>query len=369
MKQIKSYLVPVLVLAGVITLIAYTLTKNTNKANDEIKAEQKEVPFIVNAMYAKYSGQQKGIPFHGQVEPRNTFTLYSEAEGKVIQSDIILGNKVNKGQNILSIDASLRSANKNILEQNIRKAQLDYDIAKKNFIRYKNLLQNGNTSTAEYENVKAQFDAAEVQLKVGEQQLQTAKIQVSQTKVIAPSAGVIVEKKVNQGDYVQPGTPLGTLIDNVLIVKCFVPDYVYLQAKKGQQVKILADAFPEKPILGNIQTLVPYANESKLYLIEISFSSKEELFAGNGVQVMFPNDNKSTSLLIPRTALLGDFKNPSVYIINSNKQPEKKSILLGKAIENFVEVTKGLNENDLVITNGQSNIEPGKVLSDFKIVQ
>jgi multidrug efflux pump subunit AcrA (membrane-fusion protein) len=53
------------------------------------------------------------------VEPRNTFTLYSEAEGKVIQSAIILGNKVNKGQNILSIDASLRSANKNIIEQNI----------------------------------------------------------------------------------------------------------------------------------------------------------------------------------------------------------------------------------------------------------
>ena len=191
MKQIKSYLVPILVLAGAITLIVCTLTKNTNKANEEIKAEQKEVPFIVNAMFAKYSGQQTSIPFHGQVEPRNTFTLYSESEGKVIQSAIILGNKVNKGQNILSIDASLRSANKNILEQNIRKAQLDYDIAKKNFIRYKNLLQNGNTSTAEYENVKAQFDAAEVQLKVGEQQLQTAKIQVSQTKVIAPAEGAI----------------------------------------------------------------------------------------------------------------------------------------------------------------------------------
>lgn len=369
MKKVKNYLVTILVLAGVIGFITYSLSKNTTKANDEIKAEQKDVPFIVNATYAKYSKQNTYSPIRGQVEPRNTFTLYSEAEGKVIQSAIIVGNRVSKGQSILSIDASLRTTNEKILEQNIRKAQLDYEVAKKTFNRYKNLLQNGNTSTTEYENAKAQFEAAEVQLEVGEQQLKSAKIQVSQTKVIAPSAGIIVEKKVNQGEYVQPGIALGTLIDDVLIVKCYVTDNIILQLKKGQQVKILADAFPEKPILGNIQTIVPYSNESKLYLIEISFSPTKELIAGLGVQVLFPNSNTTNSLLIPRTALIGDYKSPSVFIINSNKQPEKKTIAVGKAIGNFVEVIKGLNENDLVITNGQSNIEPGKVLSDFKIVQ
>lgn len=369
MKQIRSYLITILVLAVVITFIIYSLSKNTTKAIDEIKAEQKEVPFIVNTTYVKYSKLNTYTPIRGQVEPRNTFTLYSEAEGKVIQSAIIVGSRVRKGQNILNIDASLRTGNEKILEQNIQKAQLDYEVAKKNFNRNKNLLQNGNTSKAEYENAKAQFDAAEVQLKVGEQQLQIAKIQVSQTKVIAPSAGVIVEKKVNQGDYVQPGSPLGILIDDVLIVKCYVTDNIILQSKKGQQVKILADAFPERPILGNIQTIVPYANESKLYLIEISFSPTKELFAGLGVQVLFPNSDKSNSLLIPRTALFGDFKNPSVFIINSKKQPEIKPIAVGKAIGNFVEVINGLKENDLVMINGQSNVEPGKVLSNFKIVQ
>jgi RND family efflux transporter MFP subunit len=369
MSRIKQFIISVLVLAGIVTFIAFILNRNTQAATNEIKAEQQEVSFVVNAAPVIFSNAENILPVRGQVEPRNIFTLFSEAEGKIMHSSIELGNKVSQKQTLVKIDASMRLANQKMLEQNLRKAQLDYEVAQKTFLRYKNLSQNGNTSTVEYENAKAQLDAAQVQLKTAEQQLETAIIQVKQTFVTAPATGIIVEKKVNQGDFVQPGSPLGTLAETVLLVRCFVPENLAIHSKIGQKVEVVADAFPNKKLSGTIKTIIPHPNEAKLYPVEITLINSAQLISGVGAQVIFKDASPQKSLLIPRTALFGDFKNPSVFVINSKKQPEKRSIKTGKSTGDKVEVLAGLSENELVITNGQSNIEPGKVLANFKIIQ
>lgn len=369
MKNIKRFAIPVLVLTGIIVFIACTLSKNTQAAADEIKAEQQAVTFVVNATYAKSIETNNETPIRGQIETRNVFTLYSEADGKVIYSALAIGNLVKQGEKLISIDASIRNTNQSILEQGLRKAHLDYEAAQKNFNRFKNLLQNGNTSTIDYENAKAQLDASEVQLRTAEQQLEAAKIQVKQTNVFAPANGIIIEKKVNKGDYVQPGSPLGVLAENVLIAKCFVPENIALASKVGEEVRLKADALSNQTLSGTIHTLVPYPNEAKLYPVEIHLKNPQSLMAGMGVQIIFSKANHQKTLLIPRTALTGDFKNPSVYIIDEQKKPAKRSIKIGKTIGSDIEVLGGLKEQELVIINGQNNIEPGKVLADFKIIK
>lgn len=369
MKNIKRFAIPVLVLTGIIVFIACTLSKNTQAAADEIKAEQEAVKFIANAAYVKASNLENQIPIRGQVETRNIFTLYSEADGKVAHSSITVGRKVKQGETLLTLDASIRITNLKMQEQGLRKAQLDNEIAQKNYDRFKALFQNGNASSIDYENAKAQLDATEIQLRTAEQQLESIKIQVRQTSVLAPTNGVIIDKKVNKGDYVQPGTPLGTIAENILIVKCFVPENIALSSKLGDAVTIKADALPNQKISGTIKSIVPYPNEAKLYPIDIDIQNPQMLIAGLGVQVFFSKTNHQQALFIPRAALTGDFKNPSVYVVDTQKKPTSRSIKTGKSIGNDIEVLEGLQEGELVIVSGQGNIEPGKVLADFKIVK
>lgn len=369
MKKIKRFAIPVLVITGIMVFIAYTLSNNTQTASDEIKAEKQTVKFVVNATYSKIIETISETPIRGQLEPRNIFTLFSETDGKVIYSALAIGKLVKKGEKILVVDASLRNTNQSILEQGLRKVHLDYEVAQKNFNRFKNLLKNGNASTIDYENAKAQLDATEMQLRTAEQQLEATKIQLKQTSVLAPANGIVIEKKVNKGDYVQPGSTVGILAENVLIVKCFVPENIALASSPGEEVRLKADALPNQTWSGTIHTIVPYPNEAKLYPIEIYLKNHQSLIAGLGVQIIFSKAKHEKTLLIPRTALTGDFKNPSVYIIDKHKNPIKRSVTMGKTIGSNIEILSGLKEQELVIVNGHHNIEPGKILADFKIVK
>ncbi len=114
---------------------------------------------------------------------------------------------------------------------------------------------------------------------------------------------------------------------------------------------------------------MPYPNEAKLYPIEIALPHSPSLMAGLGVQVFFAEDAPQSALLIPRSALLDDFKNPSVFVINAQKQAEKKPIRIGKPLGHYVEVLEGLQEKDLVITKGHHNVAAGKTLTDLKIIR
>ena len=134
-------------------------------------------------------------------------------------------------------------------------------------------------------------------------------------------------------------------------------------------VNITTDAFLNKKISGSIISIVPYPNEIKLYPIEIELKNSVPLISGMNVQVNFSKSGGRKKLVIPRASIVGDYNSPSVYIINEAKQPIRRNITIGKATGNQIEVLSGLQENELVIINGQSNIEPGKTLAVVRICE
>jgi len=134
-------------------------------------------------------------------------------------------------------------------------------------------------------------------------------------------------------------------------------------------VRLQADALSDKTFRGRIKSIVPYPNEAKLYPVEIDLLDGQDLIAGLGLQVFFTNIATAPLLLVPRSALLDDFKNPSVFVINAQKQAKKKAIRIGKPIGAYMEVLEGLQAKDLVITKGHHNVAPDKALANFKIVR
>ncbi len=97
MRKIRSFIIPALVLTGIVIFLAFILSRNTKAAAEEIKAERQPVKFSVDAAYAKLAETSNTVPIRGQVESRNVFTLYSEADGKVTHSAIQVGRTVAKG--------------------------------------------------------------------------------------------------------------------------------------------------------------------------------------------------------------------------------------------------------------------------------
>lgn len=354
------------------TLITCKLLKNQETAKVEIEKELKPIPYGVIASYVKSENVNNAQTFRGSIEAKSIVQIFSEADGKIEKLYIEKGAIVVKGQELGTIDPTIRNASNQINAISITKANEDYNVAKKNYDRYQALLKENNASIVEVENAKQQLNATEIQLKTLEQQLAISKRQLQEVRFIAPINGIVIDKKVFNGDYVQPGTILGSIADlNTVIVKIYVPETFVINLKIGSSVKVNADVFPDIQFLGQIKNIIPVANEAKAYPIEIEIPNNNKshlLFAGMSVTASFANTcNNKTFISIPRTALTTEKDKTFVFVILKNKKIEKRTITLGVNYGTQVQVLEGLQLGELVISNGQNNVEPGKVLANYTV--
>ncbi|MBC8032983.1 MAG: efflux RND transporter periplasmic adaptor subunit [Chitinophagaceae bacterium] len=358
MKKWLRVTIAIAFVGGLILWIAFTLSGNQKKSASEIVKELEPVPFTVTAVYARVKEFRDSIGFRGSIEPLELFSIYSETDGKVIFSRIEKGLLVSKGQLLAKLDNSIRSAGDSSNRVNFDKAKADYE-------RLESLYSLKNASLIEVENARTQMLAAKQQLKL-------SRTQMSQSNIMAPASGVIVEKKTNQGDYLQPGAVLGTIaVMSKVVARVFVPENAVVQLQRGQKAYIKADVYAGKSFTGQVKNIVPLATDAKTYPVEIEITNNttHPLLGSMSVTVNFESKGVEKALVIPRTALTGDVNNPAIYVIDSARNTRKVTIRTGRSFGQFIEVTQALKEGEIVVVSGQQNISPGKVLKDYVIQQ
>ena len=169
---------------------------------------------------------------------------------------------------------------KALLNQNVAKANLsavnsEIDLAKKDLERYKNLYESGAVSKQVYDSAQTKYDAvkarqtnaenmifsensdkvADADLKVLKALRDQAELNLGYTKIKAPRDGVVTNKNVEKGAYVQVGQPLFAIVpDEVWVVANFKESQVG-NMKPGQLVDIKIDAYPKKVFKGKIDSI------------------------------------------------------------------------------------------------------------------
>lgn len=339
-------------------MVWFRLSSNRDNARNEIKQELRNVGFAAQAAIVKEISFSDAFNYRGTVEAGKIIALTAETDGKVVYSAIEKGKAVSKGSVLVKVDKNMRLSSFEISKDN-------YEKSKSDFAKLKELLASGNASGMEVENAKLQMQNAASQLRISENQ-------VGQTLVRAPESGTIIDKKVNRGEYVAPGSPLGLIacLDEVL-VNVFVQENEVARLKKGMLVEVRADAYSDLVYSGKITAIIPLASAAKTFPIEIRIvnNKKQKLLAGMNVSVTFDQEQHSTALVIPRTALTGDKNQPSVYLIHHSRQPVLRPITLGKEYDTYLAVSGGLKAGDTVMTSGLLNVESGKKIQWLNITK
>ena len=194
---------------------------------------------------------------------------FRQAEVDVINAKASLNNavvtlRVNKGNIDLSqmrrkkAEDDLKRDQSLFTDQAITKKQLD------------DTRFNVETSAQQLENSKTDLTAAESKIAVLQAGIQKAaagldvkkakieqtKLKLTYTKIYAPQAGKIGKKNVSEGQYVQAGTPLFSIVNDTTY--WVVANFKENQLKKlypGKEVDIEVDAYPDMKIKGLIESL------------------------------------------------------------------------------------------------------------------
>lgn len=224
--------------------------------------------------------------------------------------------------------------------------------------RTRRLLANSSVSVTE-------ADAAEGRLREVKGQVARTEAVIAQKRLLAPFAGVLGVRKVNLGEYLQPGQPVVTLTDlDTLHVDFTLPEQALTRLKPGLPLELSVDAHRGRAFAAAITTIEPQVySETRTVLVQGTLDNRDRLLQPGmfaAVRVILPPEPDVVT--IPETALDRTVAGDSVYLVreaDSGRVAERVPIKAGRRIDGRVAILDGVRAGDLVVTSGQINLAPG----------
>jgi len=298
------------------------------------------------------------VELQGDVKSEKIISIYPEFSGIINEIFVKSGESVDKGQILATIDDGG-------LKQQLSQLQITYNLAKTTYERQERLWGQKIGSEIQYLESKSMFEA---QSKAIEQLTK----QLNKTIIKAPFAGIIDNVIVKKGEVVYPGRSNLMLLVNMqeMYVESKVPENYINSITKGKDVVI------EAPMLNialksKIRLVANYINPlNRTYRIEAEIPSNNYKIKPNlNVKLKVNDYTSKDAILIMLNHINIDSNNDEyVYkIINKDgKNYALKTIIeTGKNNGNFIEVLKGLTENDEIVSEGARKITNN---SEVKII-
>jgi len=283
----------------------------------------------------------------GSLRSDESVTLRPESAGRISAITFKEGQRVAKGTPLVRLDAAIPQAE-------LAQARANLTLAKSKFDRAVDLA-NRNYISGQAK------DEAENNFKVAQASVQLAEAKVAKTELVAPFAGIIGLRLVSVGDYVKEGADLVNLeaIDP-LKVDFRVPETYLRQVQPGQSMQISLDALPGKTYNGKVIALNPLVDAAgRSIVIRAQVANQDTaLRPGMFARVRLITSDQSNAMIIPEQALVPQGTEQYVFKVVDGKTTRVR-IDVGQRRDSLVEVVKGLNVGDVVVTAGQLKVRDG----------
>ncbi len=193
---------------------------------------------------------------------------------------------------------------------------------------------------------------------------QTGKVSPT-VNIRANTGGVVVTKRVAQGDYVNQGSVLFDLADlsSVWVVfDAYESDLLYLKA--GNKVEYTSQSLPGKTFIGKISFIDPVLNPiTRTASIRVEAANphlelKPEMYANAVIKTSVKRNGNE--IVIPKTAVLWTGKRSIVYVKQPATNPpvfKLREIELGTSLGDGYVVLSGINDGEEIVTNGVFTID------------
>jgi cobalt-zinc-cadmium efflux system membrane fusion protein len=292
----------------------------------------------------------------GKVTPnaKGKADIYSPNNGNIIGNIPIVGNVVSRGRTLLTIRQTLALPEQLIVAGEKFKAQAEYEQALRDVERLYQL-----------EGVVAQKEiiAAEIRLEAAEKTLNyyssllrgknNAALNIF--SIQSPISGVIVESNITAGEQIDPTKKLFTIVDiNDLWVEANIYETDIDKLRNISEANLTVQTYPEEIFKAKLIHIGDIIDESTR-TVKVIFSV---INSGGLLKVgMFANlniftSNSSEVITVPKEAIV-DVNGKNVVFIHSRPQAfTGKEVVLGRTDGKYVEIIKGIEVNDRVVTIG-----------------
>jgi len=343
LKKALFIIIPLMIIA----IVVIKLKNNKEITQSKVYQYEKEQAINVQADTLQIENVNAEFSYSGTFEPNKETKISAEIQGKINEVLVDVGSVLNKGQSLVLLDNSLLKLQLQTIEVQIE--GLEADVNRYTILAKADAIQG------------VQLEKSVLGLKSAKLQKATLVEQIKKTTIKAPFNGVVTAKLSEEGAFAAPGVPLLQITDIAnLKFTVNVPENEISQFKLNQRYTISADAYSKISLTGKATMIGSKANMGSSFPVQFSVNNTSDLKIKSGMfgKVNFKNNTQEKSIIIPASAIVGSAIQPQVYLIKNGKSVLQNITIL-KMIQSNAIVSSGLNEGDVIVTNGFINLFDG----------
>jgi len=318
----------------------------------------------VSVLVAQKTTVRDWVEAVGTVRATQTSQVSSQVMSNIVEIRAHEGDRVKGGQ-VLAIldDAQSRSGTDQAMaavtaaEKDLSAADSDLALAGATLKRYQELYEKKSVSPQEFDEIKARYQSAEARRDMAQARqaqatagLTQARTALGYTRIRAPFAGEVTEKRADAGMLASPGMPIFTVEDTRRYRLEVTVDESELGFVRIEQVSpVTIDALRNAQLSGKVVEIVPAADPaSRSFLVKVELPADSRLRSGLFGRARFPSGERP-ALLIPQVSVVERGQLQGIYVLDANQIASLRYVSLGQSAGEQIEVLSGLQDGEKLV--------------------
>ncbi|MCW8930725.1 MAG: efflux RND transporter periplasmic adaptor subunit [Gammaproteobacteria bacterium] len=310
--------------------------------------------------------------FIGSIHFSQSSLLAAKTQGLVLKVNFDTTQKINKGDVLVELDHEILDSKIKAVQASIKELHLLKEKSAKDLKRYKQLVQQKNVSQQKYDEIYYDKTRIDQKLISSNAEQDALLIERQQNIIKAPFDGVITERHVEIGEWVDKGGKIATLTNPKKIISLFdIPASYALNIKPDQALEV---KIGEQILAGTIEgVIVKGDNKSRTFPLKVRLQSQSLiLFEGMEAIIKLPRISHNDGLLVPRDAVIKRFGGDVIFIVETENNKKIAKMVpvtvhlfdgdMAAISSNEQQAEHNLNTGMQVIVKGNERVFPGQAL-------
>jgi len=298
------------------------------------------------------------IKVHGNIETDYDAVLNAEFGGLVAKVHVQEGDRVQAGQTLVSLDATMMSAS-------IKELQTQLDYAKYLLEKQEALKNRGVGSEFELKGAQNQVNSLK-------SKLASLELQKSKATITAPFSGIIDQIFAKEGQMAGPQSPVLRIVNtSEMTISADISEKHMKNIKVGSEIQVSFPNFKDTTINLKVASVAKYINPTnRTFRITAKLNNNKVLVPNMLAEINITDMNIEKAKVIPSASILKDYNNDD-YVFVAKKKKDNEFTL--KKV--FVEEVEKYNGESMVefkenVTDGSSIVVEGiKGITETDIVR
>jgi len=297
----------------------------------------------------------------GTIRAVHEVGVASKILARVKEIRIKAGQRVAKGEILALLDEADLKARLDQAESAEVAARARLDQAKADLVRGERLKARQAISVEELEKMNTEARMSTAEFERAKQAVSEARITEDYATIKAPIAGIIVDKRVNEGDTLQPGQVLATMYDpGRMQMVASVRESLAQRLSVGQELAARIDTL-DMDCHATVSEIVPEAQaESRSFQVKVTGPCPPDIISGMFGRIYIPLDQEEV-LAIPPEAIRKVGQLSEVDVLTDQGYIARRIIQPGRLLKQGREVLSGLKPGEkirVVLAQGENAREP-----------